>query len=70
MADIKENSIDNSITVLGASTMARTGQNSLSLASPSREVEGVATEIQSVRKCSVSITSSVDVSSATQISVP
>ena len=66
----KENSIDNSITVLGASTMARTGQNSLSLASPSREVEGVATEIQSVRKCSVSITSSVDVSSATQISVP
>ena len=66
----KENSIEPSVTVLGASTMPRTDQNSLSLESPSREVEGVVTDVQSVRKCSVSITSSVDVSSATLNSVP
>ena len=66
----KENSIEPSVTVLGASTMPRTDQNSLSLESPSREMEGVATDVQSVRKCSVSITSSVDVSSATLNSVP
>ena len=66
----KENSIEPSVTVLGASTMPRTEPNSVSLESPSREVEGVVTDVQSVRKCSVSITSSVDVSSATVISVP
>ena len=66
----KENSIKPSVTVLGACTMPRTDPNSLSLKSASREVEGVATDAQSVRKCSVSITSSVDVSSATVISVP
>ena len=66
----KENSIEPSVTVLGASTMPRTDPNSVSLESASREVEGVVTDVQSVRKCSVSITSSVDVSSATVISVP
>ena len=66
----KENSIKPSVTVLGASTMPRTDPNSVSLESASREVEGVVTDVQSVRKCSVSITSSVDVSSATVISVP
>ena len=65
----KENSIEPSVTVLGASTMPRTGQNSMSVESPSREMEGVATDVQSVRKRSVSITSSVDVSSATLNSV-
>ena len=66
----KETSIKPSVTVLGASTMPRTDPNSLSLKSATREVEGVATDAQSVRECSVSITSSVDVSSATLISVP
>ena len=66
----KDTSIKPSVTVLGASTMPRTERNSLSLKSATREVEGVAPEAQSVRDCSVSITSSVDVSSATLISVP
>ena len=66
----KENSIEPSVTVLGASTMPRTDQNSMSVESPSREMEGVATDVQSVKKRSVSITSSVDVSSATLNSVP
>ena len=50
--------------------MPRTDPNSLSLKSAPPEVEGVATDAQSVRECGVSITSSVDVSSATLISVP
>ena len=66
----KESSIKPSVTVLGASTMPRTGPNSQSLESAPPDVEGDATDAQSAREGGVSITSSVDVSSATLISVP
>ena len=65
----KESSIKPSVTVLGASTMHRTRPSSLSLASAPSNVEGDVTGDQSARDCGVSITSSVDVSSATLISV-
>ena len=71
----KESSIKPSVTVLGASTMHRTMPSSLSMASAPSAVEGEVTGDRSAppargsRDCSVSITSSVDVSSATLISV-
>ena len=65
----KESSIKPSVTVLGASTMHRTRPSSLSLGSDPSNVEGAVTGDRSVRDGGVSITSSVDVSSATLISV-
>ena len=65
----KESSIKPSVTVLGASTMHRTRPSSLSLGSAPSNVEGDVTGDRSARDCGVSITSSVDVSSATLISV-
>ena len=65
----KESSIKPSVTVLGASTMHRTRPSSLSLGSAPSNVEGDVTGDRSASECGVSITSSVDVSSATLISV-
>ena len=65
----KESSIKPSVTVLGASTMHRTRPSSLSLGSAPSNVEGDVTGDRSARDGGVSITSSVDVSSATLISV-
>ena len=65
----KESSIKPSVTVLGASTMHRTRPSSLSLQSAHSNVEGDVTGDRSAKDCGVSITSSVDVSSATLISV-
>ena len=65
----KESSIKPSVTVLGASTMHRTRPSSLSLESAPSNVEGDVTSDRSARDGGVSITSSVDVSSATLISV-
>ena len=65
----RESSIKPSVTVLGASTMHRTRPSSLSLGSDPSNVEGAVTGDRSVRDGDVSITSSVDVSSATLISV-
>ena len=65
----KKSSIKPSVTVLGASTMHRTRPSSLSLGSDPSNVEGAVTGDRSVRDGDVSITSSVDVSSATLISV-
>ena len=64
----KESSIKPSVTVLGA-TMHRTRPSSLSLGSAPSNVEVDVTGDRSARDCGVSITSSVDVSSATLISV-
>ena len=66
---LQESSIKPSVTVLGASTMHRTRPSSLSLGSDPSNVEGAVTGDRSVRDGDVSITSSVDVSSATLISV-
>ena len=71
----KESSIKPSVIVLGASTMHRTMPSSLSIAAAPSAEEGEATGNRSAppargsRDCSVSITLSVDVSSATLISV-
>ena len=65
----KESSIKPSVTVLGASTMHRTRPSSLSLRSAPSIVEMDVTGDRSAGDCGVSITSSVDVSSATLISV-
>ena len=71
----KESSIKPSVIVLGASTMHRTMQSSLSIAAAPSAEEGGATgnrlapPARCSRDCSVSVTSSVDVSSATLISV-
>ena len=65
----KESSIKPSVTVLGASTMHRTRPSSLSLESDPSNVKGAVTGDRSVRDGDVSMTSSVDVSSATLISV-
>ena len=67
----KESSIKPSVTVLGASTMHRTRPSSLSLGSAPSNVEGDVTGDHSARDCGLSITSSdsVDISSATLISV-
>ena len=62
---LQESSIKPSVTVLGASTMHRTRPSSLSLGSDPSNVEGARTGDRSVRDGDVSITSSVDVSSAT-----
>ena len=66
---LQESSIKPSVTVLGASTMHRTRPSSLSLGSDPSNVEGAMTGDRSVRDGDVSITSSLDVSSATLISV-
>ena len=71
----KESSIKPSVIVLGASTMHRTMPSSLSIAAAPSAEEGGATGARSAPParcsidCSVSVTSSVDVSSATLISV-
>ena len=71
----EESSIKPSVIVLGASTMHRTMPSSLSIAAAPSAAEGGATDARSApparcsRDCSVSVTSSVDVSSATLISV-
>ena len=71
----KESSIKASVIVLGASTMHRTMPSSLSIAAAPSAEEGGAKGARSApparcsRDCSVSVTSSVDVSSATLISV-
>ena len=65
----QESSIKPSVMVLGASTMHRTRPSSLSLGSDPSIVEGAMMGDRSVRNGDVSITSSVDVSSATLISV-
>ena len=66
----KESTIKPSITVLGASTMHRAGPSSLSIGSAPSDVAGEVAGGQSVSQYGKSVTSSVDVSSATVISAP